>query len=83
MLVLGALNMAESDEKRILQNTKHRFTRRPIAVTVHFQVRGEGLLTQMAFVPQNFDAGTLLLRLMGWLLTQGPLTRRNLTQGGF
>ena len=38
---------------------------------------------QKAFVPQNFDAGTLLLRHMGWLLTQGPLTRRNLTQGGF
>ena len=44
---------------------------------------GGGLLTQMAFVPRNFDAGTLLLRLMEWLLTQGPLTRRNLTQGGF
>ena len=44
---------------------------------------GEGLLTQMAIVPQNFDAGTLLLRLMEWLLTQGPLMPRNLTQGGF
>ena len=45
--------------------------------------KGEGLLTQMAFVPWNFDAGTLLLRHMGWLLTQGPLTHRILTQGGF
>ena len=45
--------------------------------------RGGGLLTQKAFVPQNFDSGTLLLRDMGWLLTQGPLTHRILTQGGF
>ena len=49
----------------------------------HESLTGEGLLTQMAIVPQNFDAGTLLLRLMEWLLTQGPLMRRNLTQGGF
>ena len=59
--------------------SKHRYFERIFLMVL----TGEGLLTQMAFVPWNFDTGTLLLRHMGWLLTQGPLTHRILTQGGF
>ena len=54
-----------------------------LAIFLSYVSLGGGLLTQKAFAPRNFDAGTLLLRHMGWLLTQGPLTRRTLTQGGF
>jgi hypothetical protein len=60
--------------------TSSNLLKKPKRPTV-YNCMGGGLLTQKAFVPQNFDAGTLLLRHMGWLLTQGPLTRQKFNAG--